>query len=90
MTVKKKQKPGIPITPDQSRMARAAVRLGIRELAASAKLSTNTVIRFEGGGPVQQETLEKIRKTLEKAGAELIDANGGGVGVRLKKRRKRR
>ena len=58
-------------------------------IAPSAKLSTNTVIRFEGGGPVRAETIKKIRKALEKAGAELIDENGGGVGVRLKKRRKR-
>ena len=84
MAVKKKQI-DIPVTPDQSRMARGALHIGIRELAALASLSTNTVIRFEGGGPVQPATLKKIRKALEKGGVKFIDANGGGVGVRLRR-----
>jgi hypothetical protein len=40
-----------------------------------------------GNGPnVSDEAREKLRKALEKAGVEFIAENGGGAGVRLKKR----
>jgi hypothetical protein len=29
-----------------------------------------------------------VRRTLEEAGVELIEENGGGVGVRLRERRR--
>jgi len=35
-------------------------------------------------------TIEAVRKALEKAGVEFIAKNGGGVGVRLKKRQSRK
>ena len=34
-------------------------------------------------------TLQKIEKVLEAAGIEFIDENGGGPGVRLRKRQRR-
>ena len=34
----------------------------------------------------QERTIEAIAKALEKAGVEFIPENGGGAGVRLKKR----
>lgn len=71
-------------------MARTALGLGVRELAEIADMSPDTVARFEGGDRMRYSTIEKIQKTLEKAGVKFIDENGGGVGVRLKKRAKRR
>jgi len=66
-------------------MARAALGLGVRELAESAKVSTNTVIRFERGEALKERTIEALRNALEKAGVEFIAENGGGPGVRLRK-----
>ena len=35
-------------------------------------------------------TLDVVRRALESAGVELIDENGGGPGVRLRKRQNRK
>jgi transcriptional regulator with XRE-family HTH domain len=78
------------ITPAQCKMARAALGLGVRDLAALAKVSPNTIARLERGETMQDLTLQVVRKTLEKAGVELIDENGGGAGVRLAKRKGKR
>jgi transcriptional regulator with XRE-family HTH domain len=67
-------------------MARVALGLGVRELAAAAKVSTDTVARFERGEGLKERTIEALQRTLEVAGVEFIDENGGGPGVRLRKR----
>jgi len=66
-------------------MARAALGWGVRDLAAAAKVSVDTVARFERGEALRERTVEDIRRALETAGVEFIDENGGGPGVRLKK-----
>jgi hypothetical protein len=38
----------------------------------------------------RRATLDVIRRALEAAGVEFIDENGGGAGVRLRKRRPRK
>jgi transcriptional regulator with XRE-family HTH domain len=73
------------MTPAQCRMARAAIDLGIRDLAEAAKVSTNTITRFERGEPLRERTVDAIRSALESAGVEFIAENGGGAGVRLRK-----
>jgi len=72
--------------PVQCRMARAALGLGVRELAAAAKVSVDTVARFERGDELKERTIEALQRTLEAAGVDFIDENGGGLGVRLRKR----
>ena len=67
-------------------MARAALGLGVRELAAAAKVSIDTVARFERGVELKARTIEALQRTLEDAGIEFIDENGGGPGVRLRNR----
>ena len=67
----------------QCRMARAALQLGVRELAAMARVAPATISRLEALYP---RTLEAIRAALEAAGVEFIPENGGGVGVRLRAR----
>jgi transcriptional regulator with XRE-family HTH domain len=74
------------LSPEQSKMARAALALSIQELAERARVSTNTIIRLERGESLKGRTLADIRRALENAGAEFIDGNGGGPGVRLKKK----
>ena len=78
------------MSPVQCRMARAALGLGVRELAAAAKVSTDTVARFERGEDLKERTIEALQRTFEAAGVEFIDENGGGPGVRLKKRQQKR
>ncbi|MGL4960993.1 MAG: helix-turn-helix domain-containing protein [Inquilinus sp.] len=66
-------------------MARAALHLGVRELAAMAEVSPTTITRLERGQDLQARTIAAIRSVLETAGVEFIPQNGGGPGVRLKK-----
>jgi transcriptional regulator with XRE-family HTH domain len=73
------------ITKEQCKMARAALNLGVRDLAKLAKVSPNTVTRFERGESMHQRTLDALQAALEKAGVEFIPQNGKGAGVRLKK-----
>lgn len=72
------------VTGSQVRMARAALRMGVRELANTADVSPNTVTRVEADGSVNSSTLAAIRRALEGAGVQFIPENGGGPGVRLR------
>jgi transcriptional regulator with XRE-family HTH domain len=72
--------------PVQCKMARAALGLGVRELAAAARVSPDTIARFERGEELKQRTIEAVQAALEAAGIEFIPENGSGAGVRLKKR----
>ena len=69
----------------QCKMARAALDLGVRDLAGLAKVSPDTVARLERGEEVRERTVDAIRTALESAGVEFIAENGGGAGVRLRK-----
>jgi transcriptional regulator with XRE-family HTH domain len=66
-------------------MARAALNLGVRDLAHAAKVSPTTISRVERGEALFPRTLAAIRSALEAAGVEFIAENGGGPGVRLRK-----
>ena len=63
--------------PVQSKMARAATGLGIRELAAASGVSADTISRLERGETLQPRTVAAIRNALEAAGVEFL--TGGGV-----------
>ena len=76
--------------PVQCRMARAALSLGVRELAAAAKVSADTVARFERGEELKERTIEALQRAFEARGIEFIDENGGGPGVRLREPTKRK
>ena len=67
-------------------MARAALKLGVRELAKAAQVSPATVTRIEGDHGANASTLGAIRAALEAAGVVFIAENGGGAGVRLARR----
>jgi transcriptional regulator with XRE-family HTH domain len=71
-------------------MARAALGLGVRDLAALAQVAAMTVTRFENGhSQGHPETLSAIRRALEKAGVIFVEENGEGPGVRLKKAKRK-
>jgi transcriptional regulator with XRE-family HTH domain len=69
----------------QCRMARAAVRMGVRELAEAAKVAPSTITRLEAGETLGERTVGAIRAALEAAGVIFVDENGEGPGVRLRK-----
>ncbi len=68
-------------------MARAGLGISVRELAEKARVSTNTITRFEGGEPLKERTVEAIYDVFEAAGVIFIAENGEGPGVRLRKER---
>ena len=70
-------------------MARGALRWTVQELASKASISKNTVTAVEAGGDAHATTLAAIQFALERAGVVFIDANGGGPGVRLRKKERR-
>ena len=67
------------ISAVQCKMARVAVGLGVRELAAAAMMSPDTISRFERGEELRKRTVEAIRVTLERHGVDFLP----GDGVRL-------
>lgn len=74
------------ITGDQLRMARTALRLGIRDLAKEANVAPATITRIEAGKSAHASTLAAIRRALEEAGIEFPDDRT----VRLKEPREGR
>jgi transcriptional regulator with XRE-family HTH domain len=79
------------ITRAQCRAARALLEWNQQELAREASVGIVTVHQFESGvSQPRRATLDVIRRAFESAGVEFIDENGGGPGVRLRKRHHKR
>ena len=72
--------------PIQCKMARTALGLGVRDLAALATVSPDTIARLERGEALYPRTIAAIRAALETAGVIFIEENGEGPGVRLRNR----
>jgi transcriptional regulator with XRE-family HTH domain len=72
----------------QIRAARALVGWSQTQVATAAGLSIPTVKRAEAdvGIRVSEDALVAIANALKKAGVEFIAENGGGAGVRMRKR----
>jgi transcriptional regulator with XRE-family HTH domain len=72
-------------------MARAALNWTVRDLAEAAALHRNTITNIETGKYAgDSATLSAIEAVLKRAGVEFIEENGGGPGVRLRKREKKK
>ena len=79
----------MPVTSAQVKMARAALNWTVRDLAEATGLHRNTINNVEVGRYAgDPDTLQKIEKVLVSAGVEFIAENGGGPGVRLRKRQR--
>ena len=78
------------ISIEQIRAARGLLGWSQTQLAKAADRSLPTIKRLErddGEGPaVSDDVRDAVRKAMEKAGVEFIAENGGGAGVRMKKR----
>jgi transcriptional regulator with XRE-family HTH domain len=73
----------------QIRAARALLRWTAQDLADNSALGVTTIRRAElAEGPTSLTVSNDlaVRRALEAAGVEFIDENGGGAGVRLRKR----
>ena len=76
------------ISPEQCRAGRALLDMTQPSLASKAELGLSTIVDFERARrPVSSAAVSAIRIALESAGVEFIDENGGGAGVRLRKRK---
>jgi transcriptional regulator with XRE-family HTH domain len=53
-------------------MARAAIGWGVRDLAGAAKISPDTVARFERGATLRDRTIRMMRNAFEAHGIEFI------------------
>jgi transcriptional regulator with XRE-family HTH domain len=82
------------VTIRQVKAARSLLGWSQGDLAEASGVSEPTIARLESaeagdlGG--RAETGAKICAALERGGIEFIHENGGGAGVRLKKKAKRR
>jgi predicted transcriptional regulator len=75
------------MTPAQCRAARALLEITQTELANAAQLGLSTVVDFEKKRrQVSVIAIKAIYDALTKRGVEFIQENGGGPGVRLRKR----
>lgn len=75
------------MNPAQLRMARSALKIGVRDLAEMSGVTTATITRFENErGGLNSVTAEKLKASLEAAGIKFLDAedsaNGPGVSIR--------
>jgi hypothetical protein len=81
------------LTSAQIRAARSLIRWTADDLAAACALSVATIRRAELREIETALTTANdlaIRRALEAAGIEFIDENGGGPGVRLRKRQQKK
>src|SRR5262249_35452122 len=82
--------PGL-ITSSQCRAARGLLEWSQQELAERAQVGVVTVHQLEAGtSEPRRAALQAIRRAFEAAGVEFIDENGGGPGVRLRKRQQKK
>ena len=77
----------------QVKAARALLGWSQSDLARHSGISEPTIARLESaegqlGG--RGATVERIRSALERSGIEFIDENGGGPGVRLRRRHQKK
>ena len=80
-----------PLTASQIRAARALLHWSAEDLAQRSAVGVATIRRAEVTEDKTSLTIPNhsaIRTSLEFAGIEFIDENGGGPGVRLRKRQR--
>ena len=67
----------------QCRMARAALRWSLDDLARVSGVGRRTIAKFEAGGSVVPETIDRLAATFIREGVAFLD-EGGRVGVSIR------
>jgi transcriptional regulator with XRE-family HTH domain len=71
------------MTPLQCKLGRTALGWTVRQLAQKAKVSANTVSRFESGKTeAQPSTVTVMQQALELEGIEFTNGDAPGIRVR--------
>ena len=86
-------KAALALRSELIRAARALLRWEQRDLAKASSVSLPTIKRLEskpGIMAAHMSTTVALRTALEAAGVAFIDENGGGPGVRLRKRQSKK
>ena len=81
------------LTSAQLRAARALVRWSAEDLARHSAVGVTTIRRAElteNKTSLTAANNQALRRALDVAGVEFIDENGGGPGVRLRKRQQKK
>ena len=77
------------VTAAQCRAARGLLDWSQQELADRAGLGIVTIRQIEADiTEPRRATLAVLKQAFERAGVEFIDENGGGAGVRIRKRKR--
>ena len=76
------------ISAKQIQASRLFLEWDQRKLAETSGVSLPTIQRMEkfGVGRSSADNAHKVQSCLERAGVEFIPENGGGAGVRMRKR----
>jgi transcriptional regulator with XRE-family HTH domain len=79
------------VTAAQCRAARGLLDWSQQDLADRAGLGIVTIRQIEADiTEPRRATLTVLKQAFERAGIEFIDENGGGPGVRIRKRQRTR
>ncbi|WP_328595386.1 helix-turn-helix transcriptional regulator [Brucella pseudogrignonensis] len=66
----------------QCRVARAALKLSVLDLAKLTNMSTNTIVRLERGENLKDSTVLHVQRVLEAAGVEFLKVDKHGrIGI---------
>ncbi|MDF2622136.1 MAG: hypothetical protein K0S00_4795 [Xanthobacteraceae bacterium] len=84
----------LALAPEQCRAARAMLDWSVAELALRAHVTAGWIAAFEQGREpgdgLDPNEAERLRRVLEEAGIELLDAgepsSGGGPGLRIRQK----
>lgn len=74
------------LTAEQARMARAALKLSVRDVADALQFSPNTVTRVEASGVSNKSTLAAMRRFYEERGVVFVEEDDMGTGARMRAR----
>lgn len=74
------------LEPSQIRMARAGLKISVRQLSLLSGVADSTILRFESGkGAILTTNMSRIQRALEQAGVVFVSPDpSGGPGVRMK------
>ena len=74
----------IRLAPESCRAARAFLNRNLARLAEESGLSLITISNYEAGKPSSLRTIMGLQRALEAQGFDLLGADDGRIGVRMR------